>query len=88
MAQSQPGGLFTAAQFRDASGVGRGLAIEILECLDRLGITQRIGDARKMRKDFVPILGPATAPAPAPAKAATPAKPRPRRSGAHRRINR
>ena len=66
--QTVAGGQFTAAQFRDASGVGRGLAIEILECLDRLGITQRIGDVRKMRKDFVPILGPATAPPPPPPK--------------------
>ena len=65
VAQAVPAG-FTAAQFRDRSGVGRGLAIEILECLDRLGITQRIGDVRKMRKDFVPILGAAVAP-PAPA---------------------
>jgi selenocysteine-specific elongation factor len=64
VAQAVPAG-FTAAQFRDRSGVGRGLAIEILECLDRLGITQRIGDVRKMRKDFVPILGAAVAP-PAP----------------------
>jgi selenocysteine-specific elongation factor len=76
VAQSVPAG-FTAAQFRDRSGVGRGLAIEILECLDRLGITQRIGDVRKMRKDFVPILGAATAP-PAPAvKPAAAAKPAP-----------
>ena len=56
-AQAQPNGQFTAAQYRDATGVGRSLAIEILEFLDTLGITQRIGDARKMRKDFVPILG-------------------------------
>ncbi len=68
-----PGGQFTAAMFRDHCGVGRGLAIEILECLDRLGITQRIGDARKMRKDFVPILGAATAPPPAAKQAAKPA---------------
>jgi selenocysteine-specific elongation factor len=58
---------FTAAQFRDATGIGRGLAIEILEALDTLGITQRIGDTRKARKDFVPILG-AAEPAKAPAK--------------------
>ena len=63
VASAAPGAQFTAAQFRDASGLGRGLAIEILECLDRLAITQRIGDARKMRKDFAPILGAATAPA-------------------------
>jgi selenocysteine-specific elongation factor len=73
VAHAAPSGQFTAAQFRDYSGVGRGLAIEILECLDRLGITQRIGDARKMRKDFVAILGAATAPPAAAAK--TPAKP-------------
>jgi selenocysteine-specific elongation factor len=73
-AQSQPTGQFTAAQYRDFAGVGRSLAIEILEFLDTLGITQRIGDARKMRKDFVPILGAATAPPPPP-KASAPAKP-------------
>jgi len=80
VAQANPNG-FTAAQYRDATGVGRGLAIEILEFLDTLGITQRIGDARKMRKDFVPILG-AAEPAPAPARTAAPtpaapARPRP-----------
>ncbi|HEV7801982.1 MAG TPA: selenocysteine-specific translation elongation factor [Burkholderiales bacterium] len=69
-AQAQPNGQFTAAQYRDWTGVGRSLAIEILEFLDTLGITQRIGDARKMRKDFAPILGAATAP---PRPAAKPA---------------
>jgi selenocysteine-specific elongation factor len=57
LARSSPGGTFTAAQYRDATGVGRGLAIEILESLDTLGVTQRIGDTRKARKDFVPMLG-------------------------------
>ena len=82
VAQAASGGQFTVAQFRDASGIGRTLAMEILECLDRLGITQRIGDIRKMRKDFIPILGPATAP-PAPAaiapKAALPSNPQAQR---------
>jgi selenocysteine-specific elongation factor len=81
VARASPTGTFTAAQYRDATGIGRGLAIEILEFLDTLGITQRLGDARKLRKDFVPILG-AAEPANAPAKAtapkpAAPAKPRP-----------
>ncbi|HKA38671.1 MAG TPA: selenocysteine-specific translation elongation factor [Burkholderiales bacterium] len=67
VARASPNGLFTAAQYRDATGLGRGLAIEILEFLDTLGITQRLGDARKLRKDFVPILG-AAEPASAPAK--------------------
>lgn len=82
VAAAAPAGQFTAAQFRDHSGVGRSLAIEILECLDRLGITQRIGDLRKMRKDFVPILGAATAPPPAaaPKPAAPQSKPQPPRN--------
>ena len=54
--------MFTAAQYRDQVGVNRMLSIEILEGLDRLGITQRIGDKRKMRKDFATILGPAPGP--------------------------
>ena len=68
LARANPNG-FTAAQYRDATGIGRGLAIEILEFLDSLGITQRVGDTRKPRKDFVPILG-AAEPARPPAKTA------------------
>lgn len=68
VARTAPSGQITVGQFRDASGVGRGLALEILDCLDRLGITQRVGDNRVMRKDFVPILGLATTPASAEAK--------------------
>jgi selenocysteine-specific elongation factor len=78
-AQAQSNGQFTAAQYRDATGIGRSLAIEILEFLDGLGITQRVGDARKMRKDFVPILGPAATP---PPRAQPPnAAPKPAASG-------
>ncbi|MBE0627516.1 MAG: selenocysteine-specific translation elongation factor [Burkholderiales bacterium] len=58
LARSSPGGMFTAAQFRDASAIARKLAIQILELFDSLGITQRVGEARKMRQDFEPILGP------------------------------
>ena len=77
VALAAPGGQFTAAQFRDRCGLGRSLAIEILECLDRLGITQRIGDLRKMRRDFVPLLGAATAP-PQPTAAPPKAAPQPK----------
>jgi selenocysteine-specific elongation factor len=88
-AEAQANRQFTAAQYRDATGVGRSLAIEILEFLDSLGITQRVGDTRKMRKDFAPILGAATAPARPPAQlaqkpVAKPAQPR-RPIPAHRR---
>jgi selenocysteine-specific elongation factor len=84
-AAAQPAGQFTAAQYRDASGLGRSLAIEILECLDRLGITQRIGDARKMRKDFVPILGAADTPQRPSASLARVAPPPRRPSQSYRR---
>jgi selenocysteine-specific elongation factor len=57
-----PGGKFSAAQVRDQTDIGRGRAIEILECFDRLGITQRVGDLRVMRKDYTAILSPATLP--------------------------
>jgi selenocysteine-specific elongation factor len=79
-AQAQAG-QFTAAQYRDAIGLGRGLAIEILECLDTLGITQRLGDVRRMRRDFEAVLGSAAAlpvrSAAASARKPPPAKPRP-----------
>ncbi len=74
----QANGLFAAAQYRDAIGIGRTLAIEILETLDGLTITQRVGDARKMRKDFAPILGAAEpAPPPAPGTTAKPQQQKP-----------
>lgn len=74
-AQAQPNGQFTAGQYRDSTGLGRSLAIEILEFLDTLGVTQRLGDTRKMRKDFVPILGAASAPPPPPKAAKPPQQP-------------
>ena len=48
VASAQTDGLFTAAQFRDAIGTGRTLAIEILECLDRQRVTLRAGNLRRM----------------------------------------
>ena len=44
------GGL-TAASFRDRSGVGRNLAIELLEYFDRIKWTRRIGDARVLMRN-------------------------------------
>ena len=46
LADASPEGSFTAQMFKDRSGVGRNLAIHILEYLDRMGATRRIGDAR------------------------------------------
>lgn len=38
----------TVKHYRDATGIGRNLSIEILEYFDRQGITQRQGDLRKL----------------------------------------
>ena len=51
-AKAVPGGQFNAAQYRDQAGIGRSLVIQILERLDRLGVTRRLGDRRSLRPDF------------------------------------
>ena len=81
-------GKFSAAQVRDRTDIGRTRAIEILECLDRFGITQRLGDLRVGRRDFAPLLGAAEAPAFAPATAPPPAKPAPRPAAPNPRLPR
>jgi selenocysteine-specific elongation factor len=57
LASDSADGSFTVAQYRDAIGTGRGLAIEILECLDSVGATLRVGEARRMRDEHVKLLG-------------------------------
>jgi selenocysteine-specific elongation factor len=59
LSRSLDSGYFSAGQFRDAIGTGRGLAIHYLEFFDALGITRRSGDLRCVRKDFAVLLGPA-----------------------------
>ena len=66
VAKASPQGTFSAAEYRDATGINRTLAIQVLEFLDSLGITRRSGDVRKVWKDPAPILGDAK-PAPKPA---------------------
>lgn len=39
---------FTVQQYRDETGIGRNLSIEILEYFDRQGVTRRIGDVRQI----------------------------------------
>jgi selenocysteine-specific elongation factor len=48
LADGSPDGTFTAASFKDRSGVGRNLTIQILEYLDKAGATRRTGIARVM----------------------------------------
>tara|TARA_R110000787_G_scaffold181008_3_gene293100 strand:- start:33796 stop:35748 length:1953 start_codon:yes stop_codon:yes gene_type:complete len=56
VAHSLDGGKgFQAAEFRDASGLGRNLAIEVLEYFDACGVTRRAGDTRTMIADATAI---------------------------------
>lgn len=48
---------FTAAALRDASGIGRNFLIQLLEFFDRIGVTRRIGEARRMRGDWQAVVG-------------------------------
>lgn len=43
-------GQFTAAQYRDHARIGRNTAIEVLEYFDRVGLTQRRGQVRRLRR--------------------------------------
>lgn len=38
----------TVAEFRNRSGVGRNLVVELLEFFDRIRFTQRIGNKRRL----------------------------------------
>ncbi|WP_312798492.1 selenocysteine-specific translation elongation factor [Pseudomonas sp.] len=44
-------GIIRAAAFRDGLGIGRKRTIQILEFFDRIGLTRRMGDERKIRPD-------------------------------------
>lgn len=50
-AAEQGAGEVTAAKFRDATGLGRKRAIQILEYFDRVGLLRRVGDLHKLRAD-------------------------------------
>jgi selenocysteine-specific elongation factor len=51
----EPG--FTAAAFRDRSGIGRNLTIEVLEYLDAIGVTRRSGEARIVVRSGTEVFG-------------------------------
>lgn len=48
LAAASPDAGFDAAAYRDASGIGRNLTIEVLEFLDRAGVTVFAGERRRM----------------------------------------
>ena len=48
VARDHPEG-FTAAQYRDASGLGRNFVIDLLEYYDRVGTSDRFGNVRRLK---------------------------------------
>ena len=46
LSKDDPDGRFDAATFRDRSGIGRNLTIQVLEHFDAAGLTRRLGDRR------------------------------------------
>jgi len=49
-----------AAQYRDAIGLGRHRAIQILEYFDRIGVLRRVGDLHRMRAESAWARAPVT----------------------------
>ncbi|MGD9602651.1 MAG: selenocysteine-specific translation elongation factor [Gammaproteobacteria bacterium] len=58
LARAAEGGRFTAAEFRTHTGIGRNVTIEVLEYFDRVGLTQRYGEKRVLRRPAAEVFGP------------------------------
>ena len=57
LADESPEHSFTAAHFKDRSGIGRNLTIEVLEYLDKVGVTRRVGDTRIVLRSAAELFG-------------------------------
>jgi selenocysteine-specific elongation factor len=57
LAHESPGNIVDIAAFRDRTGIGRNLAIEVLEFFDSVGLTKRDGNARTLIADAENIFG-------------------------------
>ena len=57
LAGTLPDGRFTAAEYKDHARIGRNFAIELLECFDRSGFTERLGDRRRIRRPAAEAFG-------------------------------
>jgi hypothetical protein len=53
-----PNGCFDVRAFRDRSGVGRNVAIDVLEYFDSIKFTRRVGDGRTVVSSIAVALGP------------------------------
>ena len=56
-AEDSADGAVTAASFRDKAGIGRNLAIEVLEYFDKLRFTRRHGNERKILRPAEQVFG-------------------------------
>ena len=57
LAEEAPERSFTASGFKDRSGIGRNLTIEVLEYLDAIGVTRRVGDTRVVLRSTAELFG-------------------------------
>ena len=57
LAREHPRGLLTVGALRAASGVGRHLSLPLLEFFDRVGLTARIKDGRRLRRGWQEVFG-------------------------------
>ena len=57
LAAASGDGRFDARAFRDASGIGRNLTIQVLEYFDGAGLTRRIGDVRVVARRSEGVFG-------------------------------
>lgn len=53
LARTRPDGTFSVADFRDRAGIGRNAVVEVLEYFDRIGLTRRDGQVRKVLRQGV-----------------------------------
>ena len=56
-AEAHPETILTVGQFREATGIGRNATMPVLEFFDRVGLTTRFKDGRRMRGSVEAILG-------------------------------
>ena len=57
LAATSEDGRFDAKAFRDRSGIGRNLTIQVLEYFDATGFTRRIGDTRIVVRRAADLFG-------------------------------
>ena len=57
LADGKDDGYFSVAEVRDITGLGRNFVIELLEYFDRVGMTERLGNARRVKRSATALYG-------------------------------